>query len=494
MLAQPYDITSADDRVHCLLWHPELYHSLTGIDLVFALACLSIGLSVGVFILKRKDISQRSLGVLFVGFILFLAATTLADAWNLWFPITLFHIVFHIGSAAVAIILAVALWRMMPEILRYPSLKQMEQANASLRAVQNDLQQAHQTLENKVLERTLELETKSIELHQTISELEAVREELESLVQHDALTGIWNRNKIRESAQLEMTRKARYGYPVSMIFIDLDHFKQINDQHGHAIGDDVLREFCKIVVQCMRSTDLLGRWGGEEFVIITPHSGVMIAVILAERICNALLSHDFPTIGRLTASFGVASCRQDETWESWFARADTALYAAKAQGRNQVVADKPEDLGLEQEELRGQSYLHLAWGGNYESGHQVIDQQHRNIFERVNSLMGTVLEENPKDQILQKIEDLISILMAHFADEEHILRMVNYDGVNEHATIHRGLISRTQQMIESYRNGKSVIAELFNFLAYEVVANHMFSEDRKLAELIQKHNNPPLTL
>ena len=107
--------------------------------------------------------------------------------------------------------------------------------------------------------------------------------------------------------------------------------------------------------------------------------------------------------------------------------------------------------------------------------------------------MGTVLEDDTKDQILHKVEDLMTILMAHFADEEHVLRTVNYEGVNEHADVHQSLITRTQQMVENYRNGKSVVAELFNFLAYEVVANHMFSEDRKLAELIQKQNSVPQT-
>ena len=490
MFAQLFDLSGLSPHGTCLLWRPELFWSMAAADSAIALAYILIGSAIWFFIVKRRDVELRNLGALFAAFILFCAASHVSEVWTLWSPDYGVQILLKLGTAIISLVTAGLMWKLMPDILTLPSVRQMEAANRSLGIAQDDLTQAQQSLEQKVEERTAELQDKTHELHLTIAELaksnaqlEAVREELENLVQHDTLTGVWNRRKIRETAQLEMLRKSRYGYPVSMIFVDLDHFKQINDQYGHAVGDDVLRDFCKVAQNCMRSTDLLGRWGGEEFVIITPHSGLMIAIILAERICNALMEHKFPSVGRMTASFGVATCDKDESWESWFSRADTALYAAKERGRNRVVADKAEMNEQDRNDALEPSYLRLAWGGTYESGNLTIDEQHRNIFDHVNALMAAVLAEQTKTEIMNKVEDLLAILVTHFQDEEDVFRKINYAEAEDHTAIHKKLIDSTIKHLDDYRSGKSVIGELFNFLAYEVVANHMFTEDRKLSDL-----------
>lgn len=160
------------------------------------------------------------------------------------------------------------------------------------------------------------------------------------LAKKDTLTGVWNRAHMQEMARQEMIRQQRYGHSVSLIMADIDYFKKINDSFGHAGGDRVLKEFCRIVQDCIRSSDALGRWGGEEFLLVLPNSAHSGAAELAERIRSQLESHEFSDVHKITASFGVAVYQQDETWEHWLHRADMALYLAKAAGRNRVEMEE----------------------------------------------------------------------------------------------------------------------------------------------------------
>ena len=163
------------------------------------------------------------------------------------------------------------------------------------------------------------------------------------MAMQDPLTGTWNRIRLDEAAQAEMARFERYGHPVSAMMVDLDYFKGINDKFGHATGDLILRGFSRIAQDCIRTNDVFGRWGGEEFVLLLPDSTLTDAVQLAERIRSALAGHTFGGGVKVTASFGVATCQASDTWESWLHRADLALYRAKAAGRNRV---ETESLGL----------------------------------------------------------------------------------------------------------------------------------------------------
>lgn len=168
---------------------------------------------------------------------------------------------------------------------------------------------------------------------------EQADERFRLLAKKDTLTGVWNRAHMQEVAQQEMIRQKRYGHPVSLIMADIDYFKKTNDRFGHATGDAVLIEFSNVVQGCIRSSDALGRWGGEEFLLILPNSALINAVELAERVRCELAEHKFSDIHKITASFGVAVCLQDEKWEHWLHRADMALYRAKAMGRDRVAAD-----------------------------------------------------------------------------------------------------------------------------------------------------------
>ncbi|HXP96400.1 MAG TPA: diguanylate cyclase [Telmatospirillum sp.] len=352
----------------------------------------------------------------------------------------------------------------------------------------------HKAAEQALADRSRELKILNSELTSTVAELAktngalvAAREKLESLAQHDSLTGAWTRRKMQESVHLEMLRKARYGHPVSLIFIDLDQFKTINDSYGHAAGDSVLRTFCNIANQNMRTTDQLGRWGGEEFVIVTPNSGLMVASLLAERIRKATAAYDFPVARHVTASFGVAELRRDETWDSWFSRADAAVYAAKSEGRNRVVSDGEEENDTGLAERLEPSFVRLVWRSNYESGHPTIDKQHRKLFEHANSLLVAVIGERPADEIVPQIDALISDISAHFHDEEDILRAIGYKYAERHSEIHNVLLEQAQETREKFLQHSLSFGEIFNFLTYEVVAKHMLLEDRKFFEQLHSY-------
>ncbi|BAI72320.1 GGDEF domain-containing protein [Azospirillum sp. B510] len=166
--------------------------------------------------------------------------------------------------------------------------------------------------------------------------VERSADRLRIIAMKDKLTDCWNRMRVEEVARHEMAVLERNGRPVSMILADLDHFKSLNDLHGHWVGDEVLIGFADLARRSVRSIDLLGRWGGEEFIILLPGTTVAEAVSTAERLRIQLESHVFPGGQRATVSLGVAECRQGDSWETWIRNADTALYSAKATGRNRT--------------------------------------------------------------------------------------------------------------------------------------------------------------
>ncbi len=156
----------------------------------------------------------------------------------------------------------------------------------------------------------------------------------------DPLTGTWNRSAFNDHLQRELRLAERNDWPFSLIFIDIDHFKNINDTYGHACGDQALKSVAKWIKQRIRRSDMLFRYGGEEFVILLSDTDVVGAEILAEKVRQKLdqhtLAHDMAAL-KLTASFGVAGWRNQESLSQLIDRADNAMYIAKKRGRNQVV-------------------------------------------------------------------------------------------------------------------------------------------------------------
>jgi diguanylate cyclase (GGDEF)-like protein/PAS domain S-box-containing protein len=163
------------------------------------------------------------------------------------------------------------------------------------------------------------------------------KKELELLSVTDSLTGLSNRRKLDAIIDLEFDRFNRYGHRFSTILLDVDHFKQINDQLGHEVGDKVLVELSSILSANIRKSDTLGRWGGEEFLIVSPETHLSGAVQQAENLRKIIAAHQFPGAGTLSCSFGVTASYEGDAKEDIFLRSDKALYKAKNAGRNCVI-------------------------------------------------------------------------------------------------------------------------------------------------------------
>lgn len=152
----------------------------------------------------------------------------------------------------------------------------------------------------------------------------------------DGLTGLWNRARIEQLFAEECLRANRYGTTFSVILIDIDHFKEVNDTYGHTVGDAVLRQFASLLRNNVRQVDQVGRLGGEEFLIVLPETGAQQARGAAEILRKRINLHRFETVQHKTASFGVTEFRGAETLQQMLDRVDQALYAAKYNGRDRV--------------------------------------------------------------------------------------------------------------------------------------------------------------
>lgn len=181
---------------------------------------------------------------------------------------------------------------------------------------------------------------------ETAAALSLANEQLERLSVCDALTGIFNRRHFDEKLREDFLELGRGGRNFSLLMIDADHFKRINDTYGHQTGDEVLKRLARLLGDNTRATDFVARYGGEEFSVLIPNTeGELDGVAVGEKIRNAVAASDFPNVGRITVSVGVScSSKTDGSDADIVRRADKALYLAKAQGRNRacfVFAERP---------------------------------------------------------------------------------------------------------------------------------------------------------
>ncbi len=163
--------------------------------------------------------------------------------------------------------------------------------------------------------------------------------DLERLSMTDMLTGVLNRYGLRQRSDEVMKRAERFGHPLSLLLLDLDHFKQVNDQHGHSAGDEVLKRFSDTIHAQLRGSDIFGRWGGEEFLVIAPHLTLQDAAKMAEKLRLAIENTTFDGGIHLTTSIGVSEYQNGEPVTALLDRADRALYVAKAAGRNRIMCE-----------------------------------------------------------------------------------------------------------------------------------------------------------
>ena len=192
-----------------------------------------------------------------------------------------------------------------------------------------NLTDLNEDLENLVQQRTEELETIN-------NELTKEKLVLQQLSSRDSLTGLYNRFKLEESFEYEQKQSRRYNTELSVILMDIDDFKSVNDNYGHNVGDIFLKEIAEILKTSFRDVDTVGRWGGEEFLILLPKTNLADSKQIAEEVRKKIELYSFAEIDNRTASFGVATHINNESLSNLLNRADKALYTAKENGRNRV--------------------------------------------------------------------------------------------------------------------------------------------------------------
>ncbi len=184
-------------------------------------------------------------------------------------------------------------------------------------------------------------------IHQDISQRKTMEESLLQLATSDPLTGLWNRRHFTEMMRGELGRVRRGQSQAALLLLDLDHFKRVNDTHGHAAGDIVLRHFVNVVDVQLREADVFARMGGEEFAVLLPCIDALGAMRVAERLCRVVAASPAMVEGQplsFTVSVGVAMLHEaDQAHDEAYSRADEALYAAKHGGRNRAVLARERD-------------------------------------------------------------------------------------------------------------------------------------------------------
>ncbi|MDT8438924.1 MAG: diguanylate cyclase [Wenzhouxiangellaceae bacterium] len=294
----------------------------------------------------------------------------------------------------------------------------------------------------------------------------------------DPLTGIWNRQQFQVMLEREHARALRLRQPISLLIIDIDHFKRINDERGHDVGDRILQQLATCLDRELRAIDSLFRWGGEEFVVLAPNTGPGGVGTVGERLRRAVAQHRFESDAplELTVSIGAATLEHDETNSDWFKRADQALYAAKQAGRNRVRVAPPElpwpDHGLEENPLM------MPWLPRYESGHPMIDAQHKRLFELANELITVSIDPEIDDaETTRRLDALIDHSRIHFRDEEALLERIGYADLRKHRRSHQALLEKAEMLRQRVASGVGAHGELLDFLVNRLVRQHLMKVD-----------------
>lgn len=334
-------------------------------------------------------------------------------------------------------------------------------------------------------------------VHNDISDRKKVEEQIQKLAFYDPLTNLPNRRLLQDRVAQSIAGSKRSGNYCAMLFLDLDNFKPLNDLHGHDVGDLLLIEAAHRLQKCLRETDTVARFGGDEFVVILEQlsqdqgKSVAQARLIAEKIHSALSApyrlirksrmKDGEIIDhRCTVSIGVSLFNSRESdHETILKRADAAMYQAKQSGRNTISFSAYPSSSDALAAITPEKLIVFNWHSSYESGNPTIDDQHRRLFETANRLLSTILTDPAAAELDSLIDGLLRDVVQHFEDEEGILAAAGVPGCADHAAIHRQLVEKASKLVRRLRAGSAGIGELFEFLAHDVVACHMLATDRE---------------
>jgi len=311
---------------HCFLWREDLLLMHVGGDIATAAAYFAIPAALVKLVHSRTDLAFNWIFLMFALFIFFCGVTHLIDSINIW------HGYYHVEgvakmlTATVSLVTAVLVWRLLPKALAVPSHQDLLAKNRELSQLKFELETSNR-----------ELETSNYELENRVAER---TNELQLLASTDPLTGLANRRELMLSLEQELSRAQRYRHEVVVLMLDIDNFKKLNDQYGHQTGDAVLQVVAGVFSAQCRASDTVGRYGGEEFVVLMPETTRAEAVAFSERLLQAVRASEVSTDDvkiAITCSIGIAAAQDGDTIDDLINRADKAMYEAKSGGKDRAV-------------------------------------------------------------------------------------------------------------------------------------------------------------
>lgn len=318
-----------------------------------------------------------------------------------------------------------------------------------------------------------------------LTDAETVHHELEHLVTRDRLTGLGNRQHFEQQIELEAARGKRYHVPVSLILIDVDHFKRINDTFGHSVGDSVLIDITRRISSQLRDTDTISRWGGEEFAVIAPCTPMIGAEVLAEKLRKIVAMAPFDAVGTVTISAGIAQLLPGERARHWVARADRFLYQAKQAGRDRVCSHT--------ETAQDRAPFVLVWGDQFLTGQATIDAEHAEIFRLANEIV-LLHKDAPTETCIERLDALLAHLTLHFRTEETALLELGTleHEVRSHAVEHQGLITQALELRRRLLASEIGRAEIGDFIVRRIAIGHVVGADLPLFASLTTSSTMPI--
>lgn len=302
-------------------------------------------------------------------------------------------------------------------------------------------------------------------------------QQLQEMATKDTLTNVYNRRYFVDFLDQQVKNFNELKVQFSLILLDIDHFKNINDEHGHLIGDQVLQQIAMLLKKSLRENDVICRWGGEEFIIFLVDTRLEAAGMVAEKLRKNIEEMRIEGVSAITASFGATQWAEGDDATSLFKRIDNSLYLAKLTGRNKVVSN--EEVYI----YKGGLPVSIEWGPFFRSGNVQIDKEHNELISISNELILNCFIENNDDALLKILDRLVNHIQQHFESEESILREYAYEDYEEHKEIHAALLLRTSGIMKHLREGKLDAIELSKFVIQEVVVGHIIKSDFKFYNL-----------
>lgn len=306
----------------------------------------------------------------------------------------------------------------------------------------------------------------TVALMRQIKEQKDKIEKLEIEAYTDRLTKLFNRSYFERVVIPEIVEADQKCESTSMLILDIDHFKNVNDTFGHNVGDVLLAELANVVNDTVRKQDHVIRWGGEEFIIIFMDTDINTAAVIAEKIRETIEEHEFKYVEKITVSIGVAEKNINEDINSWVKDADKALYRSKSDGRNRVSLGVSNILPIK-----------INWSNVLECKNPQINSEHKEMIFMTNEIIEEYFTNYQEKTFISLYDKLLDHTEYHFLNEELILSKSQYPDLEKHKQIHQSIINDAINVKKSFIKQEKSPSEIIEFLISKVVMEHIISED-----------------